>query len=239
MAILAITLDSREPEWVKKLTFGGAAVAVDTLVTGDAILWLDDGQMLIVERKTSADFLLSIRDGRLFSQAARMVEERVFAQLNGKPINTWPYIIITGALRPSGKGLAIIDTGETGWNWESINGAFLTLQEMGVFLAFARDDADYERAILALGSHSRSDVQIYPARSTQLVSQQAAFLMGIPGIGEKHSAQILAWSGGNLAHAIVGLVDPQLKTPVGKSLQKSIRRFLGLTDDTTIDLIGI
>jgi len=236
MAIMAVTIDSREPEWVRNLRFNGAAVAVEALPTGDALLWLEDGQLLIVERKSSEDFLLSIKDGRLFSQAARLTEQRLAEQLNAQPLSTWPYIVITGTLRPSGRELVITERGETPWHWESANSAFLTLQELGVFVGFARDDADYERALLALGNRKRSDVRILPARSFELVSQQATFLMGLPGIGEERSQQIMEWAGGNLAHALVGLVDPQIRTPVGKSVQASIRRFLGLADYITIEL---
>lgn len=236
MTILAVTIDSREPEWVRKIKLGGAAVAVDALETGDAVIYLDDGQMLIVERKTSEDFLLSIKDGRLFSQAARMVEARTAEQLNGQEISTWPYVLITGILRPSGKDLVITERGETAWHWESVNSAFLTLQEMGVFVVFARDDADYERALLAIGNRKRKDIRIMPARSFELVSQQAAFLMGLPGIGEERVSQILSWAGNNLSSALIGLVDPQIKAPVGKATQGAIRRFLGLDEGITIEL---
>lgn len=239
MTIMAITVDSREPRWIQELKFGGAAVAVDTLPTGDAVLWLDDGQQIIAERKTSEDFLLSIKDGRLFSQAARLIEGRITEQLNGQPITTWPYVIITGTLRPSGKDMVITDRGETQWHWESVNGALLTLQELGVFVSFARDDNDYERALLALGNRKRDDVRVLPPRSVELVSQQAAFLMGLPGVGEERSSQILHWAGGSLATALVGLADPQIKTPVGKATQSAIRRFLGLDDQTVIDLKAV
>ena len=236
MAIMAVTIDSREPEWVRNLKFNGAAVGVDVLSAGDALLWLDDGQLLIVERKSSEDFLLSIKDGRLFSQAARLTEQRLAEQLNAQPLSTWPYIVITGTLRPSGRELVITERGETPWHWESANSAFLTLQELGVFVGFARDDADYERALLALGNRKRADVRILPARSFEQVSQQAAFLMGLPGVGDERSQQIMDWAGGNLAYALVGLADLQLRTPVGKSVQAGIRRFLGLADNITIEL---
>jgi ERCC4-type nuclease len=236
MAIMAITIDSREPDWVKNLKFGGAAIAVAPLPTGDAMIWLDDGQVLMIERKASDDFLGSIKDGRLFAQAVRLTEDRLAEQLNGQSITTWPYVMITGMLRPSGKNLAITDRGETEWNWDSVNGAILTLQELGVFVSFARDDGDYERAVMALSNRARGDVKVFPARSFELVSQQAAFLMGLPGIGEERSAQVLHWADGNLSHALIGLVDPQIKTPVGKAVQSGIRRFLGLAENNTIEL---
>jgi ERCC4-type nuclease len=237
MTILAVTFDSREPQWVKNLTMHGAAIAVAPLPAGDAEIYLDDGQVLIVERKASEDFLLSIKDGRLFDQASRLVERRTTEQLSGQPISTWPYILITGTLRPSGKDMVITDRGETAWHWESVNSAILTLQEMGVFVGFARDDGDYERALLALGNRKRGEVRVMPARSFELVSPQAAFLMGLPGIGEERSSQILQRSGNNLSTALVGLTDPALKQPViGKAVQTSVRRFLNLPDGIILDL---
>jgi len=236
MSIMAATIDSREPEWAKSMQLNGAAVAVDALPAGDAELWLEDGQVLIVERKASEDFLLSIKDGRLFAQAARLVERRLAEQLNGQALGTWPYLIITGILRPSGRDLVITERGETAWHWESVNSAILTLQEMGIFVCFARDETDYERALLALGSRKREEVRVLPARNFEMVSQQAAFLMGLPGIGEERSAQILQWAAGNLAHALVGLVDPQIRTPISRAVQTGIRRFLGLPEDITLEL---
>lgn len=239
MTILAVVVDSREPNWVQQLKFGGAAVAVDTLPTADAILWLDDGQQVIVERKTADDFLSSIKDGRLFTQAARMVESRTAEQLNNQPITTWPYVVITGTLRQSGKNLVITDRGETQWTWESVNGAMLTLQELGIFVSFARDDLDYERAVIALGNRKREDVKVMPPRQVELVSQQAAFLMGLPGIGEERSSQILNWAGGSLSVALIGLCDPTIKGPIGKATQAAIRRFLDLADETILDVKAV
>jgi hypothetical protein len=60
--------------------------------------------------------------------------------------------------------------------------------------------------------------------------------MGLPGIGEERSAQILQWAAGNLAHALVGLVDPQIRTPISRAVQTGIRRFLGLPEDITLEL---
>jgi len=240
MTITAVVIDSREPEWAKNLKFNGAAVAVETMLTGDAMLYLDDGNALLVERKQSDDFLSSLKDGRLFAQAARLVEGRLSEQISGQPITTWPYIIITGTLRPSGKDLVITNRGETLWHWESVNSAFLTLQEMGVFVCFARDDTDYERALLALGNHGRGDVKVMPARSFELVSQQAAFLMGLPGVGEKTASQILEWAGGSLAVALTGITDTQVvkpnNSPIGKATQAGIRRFLSVPENMTIEL---
>ena len=236
MGIVAVIADSREPGWVQQMKLNGVPVAVDTLPAGDVQLFLDDGQVLLVERKVSGDFLGSIADGRLFDQASRLVESRISDQLNGKPISVWPYLIITGTLRPSGKDLVITDRGETAWDWESVNSAILTLQEMGVFVGFARDDDDFERALLALGNRKREDVKIMPARQSYLVSQQALFLMGIPGIGEERSTRVLEWAGGNLTNALIGLTDLSLSSPVSKSLRSSIRHFFGLNDGTILDI---
>jgi len=228
MTVIAITIDSKEPPWVKQMKFGDIQTAVISMPTGDFQLWLDDGHSIVIERKTSDDFLGSVRDGRIFNQVMRLTEMR--------NKSTWVYLLITGALMQSKNGYAISERGETGWSWASVNGAMLTIQEMGVPISYARSDSELEKSILALGGRSHGSVQVAPHREIELVSEKAAFLMSIPGIGEKRACEILSKADNNLAHALSWLVDTELTT-VGKKLQENVRGFFGLQENETMEVL--
>ena len=47
MAITAAVIDVREPEWTKRLTFGGVPVSIAQLEYGDVLASTDDGELLI------------------------------------------------------------------------------------------------------------------------------------------------------------------------------------------------
>ena len=82
MTLKAVVLDSREPQWVQELDYG-VSKSVAALPIGDAWLATEDTS-LVVERKTLSDLLASIRDNRLFTQAAAMVSQSV-----------WSYEVVT------------------------------------------------------------------------------------------------------------------------------------------------
>lgn len=236
MSILAIRIDSREPGWVKNLEFGGVVKSIESLEAGDTEVWLESGEILLIERKTTEDFLGSIKDGRLFDQARRLCEERLFQQINGKKVTTIPYLMITGPISQSSNNKVITDRGETTWHWESYNSALLALQEVGIFVTFARDDRDYERAVLALANRKREDIRVYAIRDILYGDKRVEFLMGFPMIGEDRAQKLLEYANGQLYGALIGLTDTTIKLPIGSSLQKSIRRFLDLPDGVKLDI---
>jgi len=234
MAISAIMIDQREPEHIRR-QFPDAAVTM--LETGDAWVACDDGHILMVERKTGDDLLNSLKDGRLLEQISRLVEPRINQQLRGEPQTHWPYLVVTGMLAPDHNGRAFTGR-ETGWSWHSVQGALLTLQELGCYVVHCPSDTEYANTVKMLADRDRSEVvDILPQKHALLVDAKTNFLMGLPGIGLERARQILKWSGGILAHALMGLTDMEFKAPVGDSVRRGIRSFLGLKDGQTIELI--
>jgi len=233
MAISAIMIDQREPDHIKA-QFPDAAITL--LQAGDAWVACDDGHILLIERKTGDDLLNSLKDGRLLEQIGRLVENRINQQLQGKPQNYWPYLVITGTLSPDHNGKVF--TGRaTGWNWNAVQGALLTVQEMGCYVIHCPSDTEYANTIKMLGNRNRKEViDILPQKEALPVDAKSVFLMGLPGIGLDRARQILEWSGGILAHAIVGLTDLEIKSPVGDVTRQKIRAFLGLRERQTIEL---
>jgi len=103
---ISIIMDDREPRDLMMQAMascGCFAVEVQHLPVGDYLI--DDA--LLIERKTLADLVRSIVDGRLFQQALRLVEARYPAAL-----------ILEGSAR---------DLQECGMRWEAIQGALVTV----------------------------------------------------------------------------------------------------------------
>lgn len=238
MTISGVIIDSREPLWAQKLTFGGVPTAVIALDTGDVHVLCNDGCMLIIERKTPEDLLNSLRDDRLLPQMARMVEARLDEQAAQASFTTWPYLVITGTLYrgPSGQ-VYTGDRGLTGWNWDALQGALLTIQEMGVMVVFAGGDEDYEACILRLANRKRDAIKIIPPRPPQILGPGAAFLAGMPGVGPEHSLKLMEWADNQPAHALTGITDLSVEScPLPKATRKRIRTMLGLKDNQQLEL---
>lgn len=237
-AITAALVDSREPDWVKSLTFGGVPTAVMELPTGDVHALLDDGCTLMIERKTPDDLLNSLKDDRLLPQMARMVDTRITEQETRATFTNWPYLLITGTLYrgPNGKAVTA-DRGVTGWNWDAVQGALLSIQEMGVFVAFAGGDEDFEAAVIRLAQRKRDPIRLLPPRPPTIVGPGAVFLASLPGVGIEHTMRLLEWSGNSPAWALAGIVDLAIDCPIPKATRKRIRAMLGLQDQQTIELM--
>jgi hypothetical protein len=233
----AILIDSREPEWVKALTFGGLPVAVTKLETGDVQAVTDDGHMLIIERKTPDDFLGSLKENRLLIQMERMGNLRYDEQLAGRKASILPYLVITGALSYGSGRRVVTERGLTGWDYAAVTGALLSIQEMGVLVASCAGDSDFEEAVLRLINRKRDGLlDLLPLRPAQMLGPKEALLSCLPHIGIERSQEIMQWANWSLAHALVGLSDPDIPAPVGEKTRKDIRKFLGLKDTQTIEL---
>ena len=223
--LTAVMIDSREPEWVQQLQFGGCTPMVAMLDEGDALLVCDDDRMLCVERKTPDDLLSSIADGRLLNQAGALTNK-----------TTWAYLVVTGELQRSHDGHVITPRGATGWNWNSVQGALLTVQEMGVFVLFCGGDHDYERCLLGLAQRSRESVPLWPARPPKVLSVGETVLASLPGIGLERLKALLSVTG-TAAHALVYLTGEYPATRVdgiGEQTRRSVRKALGLGDNESL-----
>lgn len=222
--IEAVMIDSREPEWVQALEYGAPA-AVVALEYGDLHALCSDGATLVIERKTPEDLLNTLQGERLFPQVARMArrEDR----------NEWPYLLITGEFRRAADGKLITDSrGKTGWNYDSVQGALLTVQELGVPVVYAGGDADYAAAVKRLARRERSGIMpILPPRTPAVLGPGVALLAALPRIGPSRAMELYQWAGNNLAWAICAVTDPELDNcPIGQADRRHIRKLFGLRD---------
>jgi ERCC4-type nuclease len=230
MMITAVIIDNREPKWIKELKFNGVPVSHTILDSGDIWCSTDDGKMIVIERKTPDDLLGSLKDERLFVQMVGLAELR--------KTGNWPYLMITGELACGPMGKVITSRGETGWEWSAIQGALLSIQEMGVFVTYAKSDTDFEAAVMRLGNRERNEKMLVPpARLGKVLGLQAGFLCGLPGIGPDKVSAVLTECG-TPAWALVALTDATSKIPgIGEGIKNNIRYALGLQNDQQMGVL--
>jgi ERCC4-type nuclease len=182
--IVAVQIDSREPAWVQELRFGDAPVAVSLLEAGDVWIATDDA-LVVIERKTSSDLLGTIGANRLLDQGART-----------RAISPWAYLVITGDLHPGADGKTLIDRQPTGWSWHAIQGALLSMQELGVQVVHLADDAAFLPGILWLAQRNHeSSALIMPMKVADFLTPQERILCALPGIGAEMARRILEHCG--------------------------------------------
>lgn len=220
MTISAIMIDSREPQWVQDLNFGDLPKSVVMLEQGDLMAATDEGELILIERKTPDDFLNSLKQDRLMLQLANMLD-----------VTRWSYLLITGEFKLGARGEVVTDR-VTGWNWDAVQGSILSIQEMGIYVIQCQGDGDYEAAVIRLGNRDRSQiVPIPPAKQPHVYNQSEAVLTSLPGIGFKRLQKVLEAAGGSAAWALTLLTNlEEVEDFPGVSYgdRQRIRNVLGL-----------
>jgi len=229
MCILSAMIDTREPAWIRDLTFGGVPTAAIALEAGDVQIATDDAKVLVIERKTGDDLLNTIRGGRLFPQCAKMLAT-----------SAWAYLVVCGQLTPD-NGHVKVDGIPTGWTWASYQGALLTCQEMGIGVVQVPSDTEFEAAVIRLAARDRGSVPIRPPRVPNILSSGEAIIAALPGIGLERMQAVMEYAGGNAAWALTWLteLDNGDHIPgVNIGTKQSIRRALGLEDWAQLSVIS-
>lgn len=221
--ISAILIDSREPEWLQQLTFGGIPTSVTMLEHGDVLLAMDSGEMIAIERKSPSDFLNTLRDDRLFPQLTGL-----------RALTPWAYLLICGELSRGADGKVFAEGRMTGWAWAAVQGALLTAQELGVFVTYCGGDTDFEAAVLRLGRRDRTGtLRVMPPRQPSILTAGEAALASLPGIGVEKVASLLDYCG-SVAVSLQYLSDPvtgnERVSGIGPVIKANVRKALGLTD---------
>lgn len=235
--ITALMIDSREPDSIKNLKFGGIPTTVTMLETGDIYAVTDDGHTLVIERKTQDDFLNTLKDERLFPQMARMVEKRNAQFAAGEPVTEWAYLVIEEPFTADRNGKVITSRGVTGWTWASLQGTLLSIQELGVMVVYANGALDYQDCILRIGRRNRTpEMRVMPAKVPNVLGPAEVFITSLPGIGIERAQEVLEWAGHNVAHALIGLTDMDIKSPVGLAMRRRVRDVIGLEDGYNLEL---
>jgi ERCC4-type nuclease len=226
--LTAAVLDSREPENIQKLTFGGIPTVVAALECGDLWASCTDGELLVIERKTTSDLLGSIADQRLFQQALRMRER-----------SQWAYVVITGYLQPTHDGKTFVQGKATGWDWNAVQGALLDVQETGVQIVYCEHDNSYEATVQRLAKRSRAGrVLNNTARPARVMTAGETLLTSLPGIGLERAQDMLG-EFDRPAQALAWLTwqDTVLEVAgIGAGIKGGVRRALGLDQGESLTI---
>ena len=218
----AIMIDSREPEHIQQAKFGAVPTVVTALESGDLWASCDDGNLLVIERKTAGDLLSSIGDNRLLLQAQKMRER-----------SSWCYVVVTGVLAPSHDGKTIVNGKLTGWTWASVQGALLSVQELGVQIVYCAHDNDYPQAVQMLANRRRLPQVLAPVNAARVMTPAERILTGAPSIGLDRAQTVLENFHGNAAQALCWLTWMNTVTEIdgiADGIKTSVRRALGLAE---------
>jgi ERCC4-type nuclease len=213
--ITSLLIDSREPPVIVNLAWGDPSPIVVPLPAGD--LWLTkDRTLLCIERKTPNDLLASIADGRLFQQAAQLVQQTPHA-----------YLIITGALLTNSQGYI----NDTGWTLASVQGAFNRVESLGVRVVQCLGEEAYKATVFGLAD-VESEVRLPPLSKPRSVSEAAHILASFPGVGYEKAESILAAFENHLGRALAWLTwvnyDEIKVAGIGPVTKQKARAVLGL-----------
>jgi len=228
MSAKLVIVDTREPSWAKQLDFG-CSKYVSMLDAGDYLISCDDGNFLVVERKTPTDFLGTLKENRLFDQCIKLREAR--------SQGFWTYFMITGEFRYSRGGFVNCDGRDTGWEWSAVYGALLSIQELGIFVTQCAGDMDFAQAIIRLSNRNRSkEMIVEPKRDPKRLKKGELVISALPGIGEQKTPEIMAQYG-NAAAALAGLTDYESQIAgIGSGTKKRIREALGLSNNQSLTI---
>ena len=234
--LVQVLVDSREPDWVRALTFEGAVVTPSVLEVGDALGLDFDGNATLIERKTAGDLLASVKDGRLLTQAAAM-----------RAVTDWSYLVVTEPMYPGRFGQVMYQPArghtqalrETAWRWHAIQGALTAVQDLGVGVVWAGGDDDYERVCVWLMTREKTPIAL-PRREAVLLPEDQAILCALPGVGPERARALLA-ACGSPAWALYALTEvpdagryKKNVVGVGPQTRLAVRRALGLKDQEVL-----
>ncbi|MEK6776431.1 MAG: ERCC4 domain-containing protein [bacterium] len=179
-------------------------VSVRRLSLGDYEV---DGKFLF-ERKTMSDFVVSIRDGRLFQQAARLAasDKRCALILEGR-----------------GRDLA-----ESGMRREAIQGALMSVSLFFGIPVFRSLEPEESARLFCYAARQgrRFATGALPRRGRRPQGKrrrQLAILQELPGIGPSRAAQLLEVFGNVEGVMTAGLEDLSSASGIGKKTAESIR----------------
>jgi ERCC4-type nuclease len=203
---IQIIADDREPESVIDAlkALPGVRVTISRLKLGDYQI----DQRLLVERKSLPDFALSILDGRLFSQAARLAVSEIQA---------------TMILEGTGADLAAC-----GLRREALQGALVSVSLVfGIPVLRSTGPGETARLMLFAASQLRAAATGALPRSGKRPKGksriQLALLQGLPGVGPRRAKQLLE-AFGTVEGVLMTGTDELEKLPgIGKKTARAIR----------------
>lgn len=212
---LQVTIDDREPSTLEQefRKLGNMIIHRRRLTVGDYLLDRD----FLIERKSIPDFCLSIKDGRLFKQAGRLIKSRIPA-----------CVILEGKKR---------DFKKTDFSAQAVQGILLSLS-LAFRLPVLRTKNIQETVQVMLQSFKQltrdnlEEQRFYSRpfssklKKDPLLAQKIHILAGFPGIGVDKAERLLM-KFGNLKAVFTACADDFLDVPgIGKKTVEGIVEIL-------------
>ena len=185
---------------------------------------------VLVQRKTGQDLVSSITDGRLTRSLMKMREWGPLA-----------WLVVVGTIERQGEK-AVVD-GRSGLSYNAVIGALDWYQMRGGFVTVLDSDdslsrwvGQWEGRFTKLESGAVT-VSTQPAQQSMLPDDRSRLLASIPGIGPDRARSLLSQAG-SIASALVWLTNGTARQVdgIGPKSEESARAWLGLGDDTELDL---
>jgi DNA excision repair protein ERCC-4 len=185
---------------------------IEHLLVGDFVV---SGQ-IVFERKRADDFAASLIDGRLFSQAARLVRQplRAACILEGNT-EEWTRL---------------------GVRREALQGALITLSLIFDLPVFRSLDSGETARLLVYASrqfsrlHRAEPAYAHAAKAKRLKTRRLRLLQSLPGVGPDRARNLLEHFGGVRA-CLLATVDQMIEVPgIGPKTAEAIWEVLGPTE---------
>jgi hypothetical protein len=203
-------------------------VPVTRLELGDSntlLVLCSDGQILAVRYLPISGLLGELRQQRLIPK---------LLELHAR--SPWAYLVVSGTVTPTSSGKTVVNGQDvTGWDWAAVQGALLSVQEMGVGLYTIKSESYLADTLYLLAKRDRTTKRVRPARDLLFLTPGEDVLLSLPGLGETKALDVLTWAGNSAARALDGICDPLMSVPGVSAADKvKIRKALGLAEGETL-----
>lgn len=223
-----VQIDTREPETIQAIDFEGSLCYPHVLEFGDVHITTPTGETILIERKTPSDLLGSIADNRIFKQVAGM-----------KDITPYVYVVITGILYRSNNDKIQVGGRETGWAWSSVQGALITIQELGATIVYCKNDAEFPKAVEMIATRKRDQEKVLaPTVKARGMSDGEHMLSSLPGVGPQRAIDMMKQFP-NPSWALAWLTELNTVSTVsgiGNGTKMKVRKALGLEDQQELKI---
>ena len=149
---LVVIADTREPDWMLTSIGGfGVTVLPAQLDAGDYCFFAHE-MKIGIERKTSGDFLNSLRDGRMVAQSHKLLDTydaAILLREGGLTRGVTGEVLYEGSKK--GEWL------ESGWAWDSVSGMSLDLMFMGIMFHHCMMGDAAREIVRIVGSLSKDE----------------------------------------------------------------------------------
>jgi len=207
---MKVVVDYREKASgiIDLLSGAGVHVKVGKVPYGDYVI----NDAITVERKTARDFLISLIDGRLFTQISNLKRHCIH-----------PVVLIEG--NPFKTGLDFDEA--------AIRGALLSIQAIWyVPIMYSRGKDETKDILLMIGRQEETYMDVVPLRGgyrpKRLKSRQLFILQGLPRVGPTAAKRLLERFG-SVSNAMNAPVEELIQVDgIGRASAEKIREVLDI-----------